>query len=131
MSLTSTLLKAGVAYALGRLTANLTVDDLRKVTDIDVDDLKRLGVNRADAALSAMGLQRSATVPSGTALVLGGFLAGTVVGAGAVFLSFTEQGRSVRQSLLEFIKKGDEGAEREAASTPEPSDDESEDQAEA
>ena len=107
MSLTSTLLKAGALYALGRFTANVTAEDVKKVTGISGEDLRRYGMDRADALLGMAGLQRQATVPSATLLVLSGFAAGAVVGAGATFLFYSEQGKDVRKKIAEYFTKGD------------------------
>lgn len=114
MSLTSTLLKAGAIYALGRLTANVTADDIKKITGISGEDLKRYGLNRADALLDLLGLQRQATVPSSTLLVLSGFAAGAVVGAGVTFLFYSEQGKEVRRKIAEFFSKSSDEAPAEA-----------------
>lgn len=108
MSLTSTLLKAGALYALGRFTANVSAEDVKKVTGISGEDLKRYGVDRADALLGVMGLQRQATVPSSTLLVLSGFAAGAIVGAGATFLFYSEQGKDVRRKVAEYFTKSHE-----------------------
>lgn len=107
MSLTSTLLKAGALYALGRFTANVTADDVKKVTGISGEDLRKYGLDRADALLNVMGLQRQASVPSSTLLVLSGFAAGAIVGAGATFLFYSEQGKEVRRKVAEYFTKGD------------------------
>jgi hypothetical protein len=107
MSLTSTLLKAGALYALGRFTANVTADDVKKVTGISGEDLRKYGLDRADALLNVMGLQRQASVPSSTLLVLSGFAAGAIVGAGATFLFYSEQGKEVRRKVAEYFAKGD------------------------
>jgi hypothetical protein len=117
MSLTSTLLKAGALYALGRFTANLSAEDVKKVTGLSAEDLRRYGLDRADALLNALGLQRQATVPSSAVLVLSGFAAGAIVGAGAVFLTYTEQGKELRQKIIELLSKPNDeaSAEGEAA----------------
>lgn len=118
MSLTSTLLKAGALYALGRFTANVTADDVKKVTGISGEDLRRYGLDRADTLLNTLGLQRQATVPSSTLLVLSGFAAGAVVGAGVTFLFYSEQGKDVRRKVAEYFTKTDEpSAEPEVART--------------
>ncbi|MCZ7680300.1 MAG: hypothetical protein M5U28_16645 [Sandaracinaceae bacterium] len=118
MSLTSTLLKAGALYALGRFTANVTADDVKKVTGISGEDLRRYGIDRADALLGTLGLQRQATVPSSTLLVLSGFAAGAIVGAGATFLFYSEQGKDVRRKIAEYFTKSDDAQpEAEAART--------------
>lgn len=116
MSLTSTLLKAGALYALGRFTTNITADDVKKVTGISGEDLRRYGLDRADALLGTLGLARQASVPSSTLLVLSGFAAGAVVGAGVTFLFYSEQGKDVRKKVAEYFTKTDEAAaEPEAA----------------
>jgi hypothetical protein len=108
MSLTSTILKAGALYALGRFTANVSADDVKKVTGISGEDLRRYGLDRADSLLGVMGLQRQATVPSSTIMVLSGFAAGAVVGAGVTFLFYSEQGKDVRRKVAEYFTKSDE-----------------------
>lgn len=108
MSLTSTLLKAGALYALGRFTANVSAEDVKKVTGISSDDLRRYGMDRADAFLNVVGLQRQANVPSSTIMVLSGFAAGAVVGAGATFLFYSEQGKDVRKKIAEYFTKSAE-----------------------
>ncbi|MGE0785903.1 MAG: hypothetical protein AB7S26_09465 [Sandaracinaceae bacterium] len=118
MSLTSTLLKAGALYALGRAASNVKKEDLEKVAGISTDDLRRYGFDRLDTALHAMGLQRESTVPSGTAMILSGFAAGAIVGAGATFLFYSEQGKDVRKKIAEyFAGKGEATSEsKEGAS---------------
>jgi hypothetical protein len=113
MNLTSTLLKAGALYAIGRFASNVSADDVAKVTGISGDDLKRYGLDRTDALLGTMGLQRQSTVPSSTALVLSGFAAGAIVGAGVTFLFYSEQGKDVRKKIGEYFS----GAEAETAET--------------
>lgn len=108
MSLTSTLLKAGAMYALGRAAQNVNKDDLEKVAGISGDDLRRYGFDRLDTALHAVGLQRESTVPSSTAMILSGFAAGAIVGAGVTFLFYTDQGKLVRQKVGEFFSGSDE-----------------------
>ena len=115
MSLTSTLLKAGALYALGRMTTNITADDVAKVTGITSDDLKKYGLNRADAFLGQVGLQRAATVPNSTALVLSGFAAGALVGAGVTFLFYSEQGKDVRRKVAEYFTGADTDEETSEA----------------
>ena len=110
MSLTSTLLKAGALYAVGRYASNISGEDVERVTGISGDDVKAYGMNRADAMLGQMGLQRASTVPSSTALVLSGFAAGALVGAGVTFLFYSEQGKDVRGKIAEYFtgKDGEE-----------------------
>jgi len=103
MSLTSTLLKAGALYALGRYASSVKPEDVERVTGISGDDVKRYGLDRADALLDTLGLQRASTVPSSTALVLSGFAAGAIVGAGVTFLFYSEQGKEVRHKIAEFF----------------------------
>lgn len=116
MNLTSTLLKAGALYALGRFTSNVTADDVKKVTGISGDDVRRYGLDRADALLHTIGLTRQASVPSSTVLVLSGFTAGAIVGAGVTFLFYSEQGKDVRRKVAEYFSKDhDESAKEESA----------------
>jgi hypothetical protein len=110
MSLTSTLLKAGALYALGRFTSNVTADDVKKVTGISGEDLRRYGLDRADALLHTLGLQRQAAVPNATVLVLSGFAAGAIVGAGVTFLFYSEQGKDVRRKVAEYFSKSNQDA---------------------
>ncbi len=117
MSLTNTLLKAGALYALGRFTTNISADDVKKVTGISGDDLKRYGLDRADALLGTLGLQRQASVPSSTVLVLSGFAAGAIVGAGMTFLFYSEQGKDVRKKIVEYFAKSHEEAPASAEAT--------------
>lgn len=119
MSLTSTLLKAGALYALGRYATNIKPEDVEKFTGISGDDLKRFGLDRADAVLSTIGLQRAATVPSSTVLVLSGFAAGALVGAGVTFLFFSEQGKEVRTKIGEFFVGRSGGDEADPADASE------------
>ena len=118
MNLTSTLLKAGALYALGRFASNVSGEDVAKLTGLSSDDVKRYGLDRTDALLQNLGLQRQATVPNGTALVLSGFAAGALVGAGATFLFYSEQGRDVRRKVAEYFAGG---ADEDEASGEEPS----------
>lgn len=108
MSLSKMLLKAGALYALGRFTSNITADDLGRVTGLSADDLRRYGVNRADALLGTVGLQRQSTVPSSTVMVLSGFVAGAIVGTGVTFLFYSEQGKEVRRKIVEYFSKDDQ-----------------------
>ncbi|MCB9598082.1 MAG: YtxH domain-containing protein [Sandaracinaceae bacterium] len=116
MSLTSTLLKAGALYAVGRYASHIKPEDVEKVTGISGDDLKRYGLDRADALLGQIGLQRQATVPNTTALVLSGFAAGAIVGAGVTFLFYSEQGKDVRKKVAEYFMGGDD--DEKAAEEP-------------
>ncbi|MEZ4336915.1 MAG: YtxH domain-containing protein [Sandaracinaceae bacterium] len=116
MSLTSTLIKAGALYALGRFATNVKAEDVEKVTGISRDDLKHYGLDRADALLHQIGLQRTSTVPSSTALVLSGFAAGAIVGAGVTFLFYSEQGKDVRKKVAEYFSKDHEEEKAEEAS---------------
>lgn len=117
MNLTSTLLKAGALYALGRFASNVTADDVSRVTGLSGDDFKRYGLGRADALLGTMGLTRNSNVPNGTVLVLSGFAAGAIVGAGATFLFYSEQGKDVRRKIGEYFAGSEEseGAEGDTA----------------
>ena len=108
MSLTSTLLKAGALYALGRMTTNINGEDISRLTGINGDDVRRYGLGRADALLGTLGLTRAASVPSSAALVLSGFAAGAVVGAGATFLFYSEQGKDVRKKIAEYFASADD-----------------------
>lgn len=118
MSLTSTLLKAGALYALGRMTTNISGDDISRLTGISGDDVRRYGMSRADALLGTMGLTRAASVPSSTALVLSGFAAGAVVGAGATFLFYSEQGKDVRKKIAEYFTSSEDETEAVDANVP-------------
>ena len=115
MNLTSTLLKAGALYALGRFTSNVTAEDVKKVTGISGDDVRRYGLDRADALLHAIGLTRQASVPSSTVLVLSGFAAGAIVGAGVTFLFYSEQGKDVRRKVTEYFSKDHDEPATESA----------------
>ncbi len=109
MSLTSTILKAGAMYALGRAAQNINRDDVEKVAGLSGDDLRRYGFDRLDAALHTVGLQRESTIPSSTAMILSGFAAGAIVGAGVTFLFYTDQGEAVRAKIGEFFGGRAEG----------------------
>lgn len=113
MNLTSTLLKAGALYALGRFASNVSADDVARVTGLSGDDFKRYGLGRADALLGTMGLTRNSNVPNGTVLVLSGFAAGAIVGAGATFLFYSEQGKDVRRKIGEYFAGSDESTASE------------------
>lgn len=121
MSLTNTLLKAGALYALGRFTTNISADDVKKVTGISSEDLRRYGLDRADALLNTIGLQRQASVPSSTVLVLSGFAAGAIVGAGMTFLFYSEQGKDVRKKVVEYFAKSHDDEAKSATSAESPS----------
>jgi hypothetical protein len=107
MSITSTLLKLGAPLALAHLASRIRMADLQKLTHLGGDDLKRHGLDRADSALGTIGLRRIATMTSSTSLVLGGFVAGAVVGGGALFLFHTEQGAAVRRQVIGFFTRGE------------------------
>jgi hypothetical protein len=118
MSVTSTLIKAGALYAIGRYASHVKAEDVQHITGISGDDLRRYGLDRADALLHQVGLQRASAVPSATALVLSGFAAGAIIGAGMMFLFYSAQGKDVREKIVEFFKGKDgdeEVAEPEAA----------------
>jgi hypothetical protein len=117
MNLTKTLLKAGALYAIGRFASNVSADDVARVTGISGDDLKRYGIDRTDALLGTMGLQRQSTVPSSTALVLSGFAAGAIVGAGVTFLFYSEQGKDVRQKVADYFSGGEKEETETGAET--------------
>lgn len=117
MSLTNTLIKAGAMYALGRFATNVKAEDVEKVVGLSGDDLKNYGLNRADALLGTMGLTRQANVPNTTGLVLSGFAAGALVGAGVTFLFYSEQGKDVRGKIAEFFAGSNDEEETETAET--------------
>ena len=60
-----------------------------------------------------MGLTRNTNVPNGTVLVLSGFAAGAIVGAGATFLFYSEQGKDVRRKIGEYFAGSDESTASE------------------
>lgn len=117
MSLTSTVLKAGALYALGRFATNVKAEDVEKFTGISRDDLKSYGFDRTDALLGTMGLQRASTVPNSTVLVLSGFAAGALVGAGVTFLFYSEQGKDVRKKVVEYFAGSDDEEKEEKEAT--------------
>lgn len=110
MSIRNELLKAAGLYVLGRLTANITADDISKITRVSMDDVRRYGLNGTDALLGAIGVRRKSSVPSFTALVLAGFAAGAVVGTGVTFLFYSSQGKEVRRKIVEYFGKGTDEA---------------------
>lgn len=115
MSLTNTLLKAGALYAIGRFGSKISAQDVAKVTGISGEDLRGYGTDRADALLDVLGLQRQSTVPSSTAMILSGFAAGAIVGAGVTFLFYSEQGAEVRKKVSEFFASKDESEDNKSA----------------
>ena len=115
MSLLNSLLKAGAVYAVGRVASNVKSEDVEKVVGISSDDLKHYGVSRADALLGTMGLTRQSNVPSSTLLILSGFAAGALVGAGTTFLFYSEQGKDVRSKIAEYFGGGAQDATDEDA----------------
>ena len=108
MSLRNQVLKAAGIYVLGRLTAHITGDHIARLRSLSGADLRRYGIDGADAVLDAVGLRRRSSVPSSTALVLAGFTAGAVVGTGITFLFFSTQGKEVRRKIVEYFSKADE-----------------------
>ena len=118
MSITRSLLKVGALYAAGRFVSNLKASDVERVSGLTQEDLKRFGLDRADALLDAVGLRRESTVPNATAMVLSGFAAGALVGAGMTFLFYSEQGKEVRAKVLEFFADRDAATDEGDADEP-------------
>ncbi len=124
MSLTKTLLKAGAVYAVSRAVRSIKKEDVEKLTGISADDVKRYGLDRLDNALHGVGLRRESSITSSTVLVLGGFAAGAIVGAGATYLFSTERGKELRKEIAEFLsrtdseEKADEKAETADGKSP-------------
>ncbi|MFW6066811.1 MAG: hypothetical protein ACOC97_00615 [Myxococcota bacterium] len=100
MSIRSTLLGAAALYALGRMTHDMTADDIRRyastVSGINPDDVKKLAWDTADDWLLRAGLRRTATIPSATAMVLGGVGAGLILGAGITFFMMSDAAKGMR-----------------------------------
>lgn len=103
MNFKNTLLSAAALYAIGRMGSEINLDDVRKwsgdLTGITTDELRRYAMRLTDDALFRIGLQRSSTVASSAALVIGGVTAGLVVGAGAAWLLASEKGRGLREKI--------------------------------
>jgi hypothetical protein len=120
MSIKSTLLGAAALYALGRLTHDMKADDIRKyanmINGIDTDDIQKYAWDTADDLLLKAGLRRSRTIPSSTALVMGGIGAGLVLGAGVAFFLMSDASKGMRQSESEEARASNGGSEHAAAS---------------
>lgn len=108
MSIKSTLLSAAALYALGRMTHDMSAEDVRRyastISGLDGDDIRDFAWGKADDVLLRMGLQRSANVPSSAALVMGGVGAGLVLGAGIAFFLMSDTGKGMREKATEAEK---------------------------
>lgn len=108
MTIKRTLMLAGAAYAIGKLTANLTGDDLRmfgeRVRNLSGDDVRRYAVGYADDALDRAGLMRKVNMPNATAMMIGGLGTGILVGAGLALLFAPQSGRDTRTFIGEKVR---------------------------
>jgi hypothetical protein len=132
-SLTSTLLQAGALYGLGRLTSDVTAEDVARVTGISRDDLRHFAMGRADTLLGAMGLRRQSTIPSASLIGLAGVAGGAALGAGVVFLLFSEPGKDVRRKIVDYFiasveeeQQGTQGAQEQGTQEQEAEEEEHE-----
>jgi hypothetical protein len=120
MSIKSTLLGAAALYALGRFTHDLKADDIKRyagaLNGIDPDDMRRFAWDTADDLLLRAGLRRSSTIPSTTALVMGGIGAGVVLGAGLTFFLMSDTGKGMREDADDEARASNGGSEHAAAS---------------
>lgn len=118
MSIKSTLIGAAALYALGRLTRDMSVEDVRRyasaVSGLDVDDVRKMAWDKTDDLLLRIGLQRAATVPSSAALVMGGIGAGLILGAGVTFFLMSDTGKSMRGRQTEEEQRATNGSEQTA-----------------
>lgn len=108
MNLKGILATAGAAYAIGRLTANLTGDDVRvfgeRIRSLSGDDVRRYMMGLTDDALDRAGLVRRVNVPNGAAMMVGGLGAGILVGAGLALLFAPQSGRDTRAFIGDKVR---------------------------
>lgn len=128
MNLKQTLMLAGGAYLIGRLTANVSGDDLRafgeRVRDMKGDDVRKYAVHLSDDALDRIGLVRKSQVSGATLPVIGGLGAGILVGAGLALLFAPQAGSETRAKIGERVEKirhrgNGVGDQAQETSTPE------------
>ena len=104
MSVRKELLKMGLGYLLGRVTSDVTVNDLRNVKP---DDVKRwvnnLRAINTNDVLGMVGLQRRVNAMSHTVAVAGGFVAGMAVGATLALFLAPGTGADMRQKIVDFV----------------------------
>lgn len=118
MSIRSTLLGAAALYALGRLTHDVKPEDIRRyasaLNGIDTEDVQKFAWNTADDLLLKAGLRRANTIPSSTALVMGGIGAGLVLGAGITFFLMSDAAKGMREGATEEARATNGGTEHAA-----------------
>ena len=107
MTLKTTLMTAAAAYAVGRLTATLTGDDIRvfgeRLRSLNGDDIRKYALGFTDDALDRAGLVRKVNTPSAAAMMIGGLGAGMLVGAGLALLFAPHTGRDTRAIIGERV----------------------------
>ncbi len=109
MTLKRTLVLAGAAYALGRLSANLNGEDLRmlgeRVRHMTGKDFRKVAMSMTDEALDRAGLVRKSAVTRGSAAsMIAGMGAGILVGAGLALLFAPQSGSETRQRIGERVR---------------------------
>ena len=104
MSVRKELLKMGLGYLLGRVTSEVSVNDLRNVSAEDVKRwVKNVRSVKADDVLGVVGLQRRAAAMGQAAAMAGGFVAGMAVGAVLALLLAPGTGADTRHKIVEFV----------------------------
>lgn len=109
MNFKQVLMLTGTAYVVGRLTSNLSGDDIRqfgeKLRDLKGDDIRKYAINLSDDALDRVGLVRKSEVSNSAAWMVGGLGAGILVGAGLALLFAPQSGSETRSKIGEKVQE--------------------------
>lgn len=107
MNLKQILMLAGAAYTVGRVSSNMSGDDLRafgeRLRDLKGDDVRKYAINLSDDALDRVGLVRKSNVSGSAAAMIGGLGAGILVGAGLALLFAPQSGSETRAKIGEKV----------------------------
>lgn len=103
-------MKAGTAFALGRMSANIHGEDVERVLGVSRDEMRRYGLGRVDTLLHSIGLRREAETPNRALWLLGGVALGAAIGGGVVFFAYTERGQEMRRRMRDFVMRTRERA---------------------
>lgn len=109
MNFKQLLMLTGAAYTVGRLTSNMSGDDIRafgeKLQNLKGDDVRKYAINLSDDALDRIGLVRKNNVTNSAAMMIGGLGAGILVGAGLALLFAPQAGSDTRAKIGEKVQE--------------------------